>query len=204
MVRDADAVTAVHALLARHAVTDVHATLNDEVIIAHMAVAVAEEMLQTQFFEWRHDRSGSGPVHRTDSYSLPRSVAAGVAFVDNTIRLPTVPTSSRRRLRPRPSKSAPDVSAPSRGQSPSPGSAPTCEAEGEETPCVISTYYGVDDSVVADVSSTRCVIEWVAGYLHTDLSVRRWEGRREKGRGRGGGMRSKVIHLGDSPCYCAA
>jgi len=66
---------------------------NGNLVSARVAIRDAEEMLSTKFSIFQHNERMSKFVVRADSdYHLPASIADSVAFVENVIRFPSVPS----------------------------------------------------------------------------------------------------------------
>ena len=85
-------VKTVMEFLKLHNVEPEALTMNSDFIGAKVPVSVAEQILDCEYYEYKHIAGGSN-VNRCDQYSLPEDVAEAVDFVSPTIKFP-----SRKRL----------------------------------------------------------------------------------------------------------
>mmetsp|Transcript_39603 Transcript_39603/g.93323 ORF Transcript_39603/g.93323 Transcript_39603/m.93323 type:complete len:582 (-) Transcript_39603:209-1954(-) len=90
-------VARITAYLDAHGVAAEAATPNKDLLRAKLTVAVAEEMLATEYSVLFHEQSGARVVRALKGYSLPGDVAAAVDFVAPTVHIPGVHRPKQRR-----------------------------------------------------------------------------------------------------------
>lgn len=135
----------VYDFLARFETSNVHASLHDEYITVTMTVATAEKMLDTVYFEFAGPEGAK--IVRTESYSLPKRVAAHVDSVAYTTVFPTVAA------KPLFTEFAPN-------------------ANGKSVPSVISAYYQISNNKISNQGATKALFETIGqSFMPSDLTT---------------------------------
>ena len=141
------ALHSVKSLLAKHKVTDFSVNKYRDMVEATLTVSQANAMFRTEVKLFTHSNKRVQLLRATRAYSLPKDVAAHVAFVGDLVRLPAVRTPIR-------------VSAGGPGKWPN-----SCEAEegcaGLVQPAVLTKRYNVNGSVTAEGNSMSVAVETI-------------------------------------------
>lgn len=139
----------VHELLARFPVKSVTTTPHGEYVKAWVSVATANKMLRTTFHTFVNTEDRKSTMVRCAKYSLPAEVAAEVSVVGYTTSFPAVNKLSQFRAL-----------------------AMNLAADGQATPKVISTYYGITNNTVATMAASNAVFETIGqSYEPSDLKA---------------------------------
>lgn len=150
-----ESTAAVQAFLDTFDVTFRDTTPHGEFIRVAVPARVANEMLQTTFYNYE-DPENEITISRAGSYSLPADVAEHVLFVGEVTTFPN--------MNARPVFTSYDASN-LRG-------ARGLQASGVATPSVISNYYGIDNNTVATTKASQAVFETIGqSYEPSDLTT---------------------------------
>lgn len=150
MFTDPERSAAVHEFLNGFDIAERTSTPHGEYIEVSVSVAVAEDILKTEFHRFLHLETGETIV-RAPHYSLPDDVAANVDFVGHVTSFPV--------MRKKPifhRMDAPHVAKVASGDD--------CHGAGVSTPQVIDCVYGIKNNTVATKTSSNALFETIQQY----------------------------------------